>query len=528
MFETKLFKDRMCKIDKQVRLNYFICVFLKTFPISDVCLYGDPTVIRCVITIDKHEIFKNFAATDFKKIFIVDDNQLEIITTKERSAYLSSSSISEELRFQVVNLYEQMFPCSFILNMFNDDNVLLSGKKVIVLPSIKAKEATINTLESIIQSINPSSELVEKKPTLKQYIECTVGNLDEQCFSKYLPDSIKFKICEQNSVFPIMDRKLMLRRCNNLETTNEFTETNQVVSGYAVSTLSGILKYNEDYFIFTTGHGLNDTCTVDSDHYSLKDFMWPCSIQQTQIQQDLYFKSNIANNTKQDYFTVSDVAVLQPHEDVKEKFFANKQSFIEQDFIHEYNKEKNPVLPKWEQIKGNVEYSGMKTKGEMKVEGTAYIGRAYINNKGNGEILIFHERLYVASPPSLRDGECSVEGDSGACVIKKVTVGNTEEVKIHSFLKGSLLLKTKNYYYKLLSPAHFVLEQVKKLLGDDASPSFVSYTACTMTCTSDEDSMKDDFINQKDGTIDTMNDVSLNQNDDKCENNDKITTDYDD
>lgn len=67
MVESNLFKDRMCKIDKQVRLDYFKCVFLKIFPISDVCMYGDPIVIRCVITIDKKETFKNLAVIDFKK-----------------------------------------------------------------------------------------------------------------------------------------------------------------------------------------------------------------------------------------------------------------------------------------------------------------------------------------------------------------------------------------------------------------------------------------------------------------------------
>lgn len=63
-------------------------------------------------------------------------------------------------------------------------------------------------------------------------------------------------------------------------------------------------------------------------------------------------------------------------------------------------------------------------------------------------------------------------------------------MKIHSFLKGTITLRKKNTSdkkYKLLSPAHFVLEQVKKLLGGDASPSFVSYTTGTMTCTSDND-----------------------------------------
>jgi len=103
MVETNLFKDRMCKIDKQVRLDYFKCIFLKIFPISDVFIYGDPIVILCEITIDKKETFKNLAVIYFKKILVIDYDQLEInyllVTTKESSAYLSSPSTSEELAF---------------------------------------------------------------------------------------------------------------------------------------------------------------------------------------------------------------------------------------------------------------------------------------------------------------------------------------------------------------------------------------------------------------------------------------------
>ena len=74
--KTSLFKDRMTKIDKDIRLNFFVGVFLKTFPISNVCLYGHPVVIRCEIAIDKDDKMMKDAVLDFKEIFKVDDHQL--------------------------------------------------------------------------------------------------------------------------------------------------------------------------------------------------------------------------------------------------------------------------------------------------------------------------------------------------------------------------------------------------------------------------------------------------------------------
>ena len=135
----------------------------------------------------------------------------------------------------------------------------------------------------------------------------------------------------------------------------------------------------------------------------------------------------------------------------------------------------------------------------MIIEATAYIGRAcvYVNNKGVIQLLTFYERLYVAKPVSLKKGECSERGDSGACCTVEVeetqfdkndiesdnlkgyaescniesekseideggsvAVGNTKVVKIHSYLKA----KMPKSEYRLLSPAHFVLEQMRKIV----------------------------------------------------------------
>jgi hypothetical protein len=53
----------------------------------------------------------------------------------------------------------------------------------------------------------------------------------------------------------------------------------------------------------------------------------------------------------------------------------------------------------------------------------------------------------------------SKKGDSGSCVTIETTDETIEVVKIHSFLKG----KMNNLNYRLLSPAHFVLEQIRKI-----------------------------------------------------------------
>lgn len=180
-----------------------------------------------------------------------------------------------------------------------------------------------------------------------------------------------------------------------------FNEDGAVIGDTGTSTLSGIIEYNDDYLIFTTGHGLNVECRVDSDYYTLKDFMWPYSIRNEQIQNDEYFKSNIAKDAKMDSATVSDVAVLQPHKDVQDKFLAKKQCFIKQDFIQAYHKDGNPVLPNREQIEGEVEFSGYKTNyGEMIIKGTACIGREFVykSSEGKRQRLLFYERLYVAKP----------------------------------------------------------------------------------------------------------------------------------
>ncbi len=458
-------------------MELFVGVFQKTFPLSDVCLYEHPVVI----TIYEDDIMMKLAVLDFKKIFMVDDDHLEIkysVINGRRNLDTSSQWTLDELVVQVMYKYEQMFPCSFILNMFNDDNASLDEKKVIVVPTVKVKESTINTLEAIIQSIDPSSELARNKTTFKHYIDCIVDNLDEQCSSEYLPKAIEFGIIDYTRLCHVIPRE-------NPIDPQHFDEMNLDCNSTGVSTLSGVIKSDDDYFIFTTGHYLNVNSTVVNDNYTLKDFMWPGSTRVEKIDRNIYFQCNTSEDLMQDSYAVSDVAVLEPIELANFYFFGGTE-FNPQKFISAYNVKLNPVLPKREQIEGTVQYKGYMSDGKMTIEGTAYIGRecVFINKQGGIRSLTFYERLYVATPESLEKGECSEFGDSGACCTMEVeethfdkddsesdnlksyvdeggsvAVENTKVVKIHSYLKA----KMPKSEYRLLSPAHFVLEQMRKI-----------------------------------------------------------------
>ena len=488
--KTGLFNNRMTKIDENIRLELFVGVFLKTFPISNVCLYGHPVVIRCEITIYEDDIMMKHAGLDFKKIFMIDDDkQLKIndpAINDRRNVDTLSQWTSDILAVQVMYKYEQMFPCSFILNMFNDDNASLNGKKVIVVPSVKAKEATKNILEEIIKSLDPSSEQVDHHKIINNYIDCIVDTLDEQCDLECFPSkAIKFKIRDTTTqsdhhISRYHNLKNQKFAAGKVDEEEKFLENDKVTECIGTSTLSGIIKSNDDFFIFTTGHGLTSSCVPMNKNYSLKDYVWPCSRHENN---DLFFRSYGVQTAMNDYFTLSDVAVLEPNRDVIENFYkANKDNFVPKEFISEYKSGNSmyPVVPDKSQIKGSVQYSGCKTEGKMKIIGTAYVGREFLNTSGGVvEIVLYYERFYLAFPDGTSISK-SVEidandrvrkrmimppagsqyGDSGSCVTMETTDGTRKVVKIHSFLKG----KMTNINYRLLSPAHFVLEQMRKIV----------------------------------------------------------------
>jgi hypothetical protein len=370
---------------------------------SNVCLFGHPDVISCSMTINKNDFLKNSAVLDFRKIFMIEDNQLEIkyLSEEEKNIQLHSYHLLrtfEGMVCLVMHKYEQMFPCSFILNMFNDDNPSIGGKKIIVVPSVKAKDATMNILEEIMKSFDPSSKLVYHNTIMNYYIDCLVDTLDEQCDSEYLSSrAIKFNNSDRTTQSdPIIGYHdlIMQKFVTDSGEEEKIMENDEVIKCIGTSTLSGIIKSNDDFFIFTTGHGLTSSCVPMNKNYSLKDFVWPCSRHE---KNDLFFKSYGVQTDMNDYFTLSDVAVLEPNRDVIENFYKpNKDNFVPKEFISEYKSGNSmyPVVPDKSQIKGSVQYSGCITEGKMKIIGTAYVGRVFSNTSGKVvEIVSYYERF---------------------------------------------------------------------------------------------------------------------------------------
>ena len=490
--KTSLFNNRMTKIDKDIRLELFVGVLLKTFPISNVCLYGHPVVIKCEITIDKDDKMMMDAVLDFKKIFMVDGKQLEIndlAINDRRNDDISSQWTSDMLAVQVMYKYEQMFPCSFILNMFG-------GKKVIVVPSVKAKEATRNILEEIMKSLDPSSELVDHHTIMNNYIDCIVDTIDEQCTYLYLPkQAVEFRnTSEVISSRDSFTGEIVMQKFDTGAVVKEkIIENPRVVTDCGISTMSGTIKSGDDYFVFTTGHGLAPGCQPVNENYSLKDFMWPSYFRSSQIK-DCLFESFIMKNAVNRYPTISDVAVLQPSQNAMSKFYS-VSNFVERDFIGEYNKG-DPVVPESTQIKGAVKYVGCKTEGIMQIIGTAYLPFVSSNQIGKKtEVVTIYERLYLALPvkgietTEFDEGGItsteSIKGDSGAGIVMVVTDENIVDTRrIHSFLKG----KMKNNNYRLLSPAHFVLEQIRKIVKKPDAV-FVEFSPSTTVIQPNHDSI---------------------------------------
>ena len=224
---------------------------------------------------------------------------------------------------------------------------------------------------------------------------------------------------------------------------------------YFCSTLSGIVQCDDNLYLFTTGHGMSDRCTVDSNDYELVNKIWPSSLVTEDVNQLKKYGGTISGGNIESF--VSDVAILKPK---TADIFGECSLYKKLDYVKSYEepfpKMIVPFLPVINETV-HVLYSGCKTKGKMKVVGSG-CAKQFLGD------LCIHERFYIAKPyPWFYNGYVSEwllgttmteECDSGACVT------TTVDDKIHSFVIGKIIGPDQ---FRLLSPAHFVLEQIKTL-----------------------------------------------------------------
>jgi hypothetical protein len=262
------------------------------------------------------------------------------------------------------------------------------------------------------------------------------------------------------------------------------------------TTLSGVVlgsNSNDEkvLYAFTTGHNIEDHHKIKG--YNVVGSVWP-SMLRVDTAINILFGSTLPEIDDFDTFKfVSDITVLQP--DTYRPFY-EKASYEEVSLICKYDEENNmPLLPDENDMLGIVHYRGkITTKGTMNVIGYGHCAQWFTNTSDiKGKL---YERFYVAEPINPITG--SEPGDSGAYCYKKSN-DDCKNDRIHSFLVG----KVGNYM--ILTPAHFALEQIKKITRN-RTLQFVRYTGVNKIISDDSDDDDTDDYRNNDDDDDYIND----------------------
>jgi hypothetical protein len=341
----------------------------------------------------------------------------------------------------------------FFLESVEGDNVAYNcsntTKEVMVLPSLQAKDHSMNKMKEYIEHIKQTSLYGDKENIYNKFIERIkheIGDIEDQCGS--------------------MGLDLHFRNAMSFENENKIERVYQTtISGKSshpnakmnidisyrkefCSTLSGIVQCDEDLYLITTGHGMSDRCTVDSKDYELVNKMWPQALESKDADRLKKYKyGGILSGDSMESF-VSDVAILKPKTaDLFGKYSFSKELSYVKLYDEPYPGMIVPSMPVINEAV-HVLYSGCKTKDKMKVVGSGYFKQLL------GKLWIY-ERFYIAIPYPSDNLEwflgttMTEECDSVACVTTAV------EDKIDSFVIGKI---DGPEQFRLLSPAHFVLE----------------------------------------------------------------------
>lgn len=462
VIESKLIKDRIATItDKQILMDQFTSVFQKSFRYSSITMYDEP-VTRCSILISAEDMIEKKWIHDLKDLLTLSDDQVHIHFDNDENNKVEYPE--ENLCDISIQKYFQFFPCCVMLTIMekvdektNEDNSSETTKHVIVLPSLQAKDHSLNKLNNYIEYIKQTSLYGDKDVGGYDRIKYEIGDIEEHCGSIGLDLYFNNTKSFENEI----------KNQRNYSVTMISGESNQPNINIDIdisypqifrSTLSGIVQCDEDFYLVTTGHGMSDKCIPINTSYEceLTDRIWPSALELSDAKEFIESKcygSTLSGGSIESF--VSDVAILKLTGDIDQVF---KCPLINADIISEYTKilrQKVPSLPNIDKLKEKVHYSGYMTQGEMEI-----VGSGAFCQKFNGHWI--YERFYVAKhiSSSLFDYCFSNEtlpGDSGACV-------TTKDFAIHSFLIGKT---SGNDQFRLLSPAHFVLEQIKTLTAKE-------------------------------------------------------------
>jgi len=465
VLKSKLIKDRIATItDKQILMDQFTRIFRKTFRYSSITMYDEP-VTKCSIQISYEDVIEKKWILELKDLLMLTDDQIHIHFYNDVSNKIDYHE--EDLYDISLQKYLQFFPCSTIFNIIEgvDDKTSAykssdTVKQVIVLPSLQAKDHSMNKLNEYIKILYGDHF---QYSTLNERISYEIGDIEEQCGSIVLDLNFNNTKSFENKILVKKVYQTVISGTSNHPLTT--IDANISYHKDLCSTLSGLVQCDDDLYVITSGHGMSDECTPLNESYTLESRMWPSALDPTDVNDLKKYSYLSYKSSDWDICNfVSDVAILKPSESEKRKLKDN-YLFSVAKIIAQYAEVEGieiPVLPGINELKRMVHYSGCKSTGSMDVVGFGFCAHEVVGK------LWIHERFYVAKHVESKfakdyngedendknDGTTgTLPCDSGACVV-------TDDNEIHSFVIG---MTTGDKKFRILSPAHFVLKQINKL-----------------------------------------------------------------
>jgi hypothetical protein len=392
-----------------------------------------------------------------------------------------------------------------ILESVDGDNIAYNcsntTKEVMVLPSLQAKDHSMNKMRQYIEHIKQTSLYGDKENIYNKFnerLKYEIGDIEDQSGSMGLDLHFhnKKSFEHENKI----ERLYQTTISGKSSHPNAKMNIDISYSQEFFSTLSGMVQCDDDLYLITTGHGMSDECTPLNDNYMLESKMWPSALGSKDVS-DLN-KYNSFLSTKSDWDVckfVSDVAILKPTE-FEKRTLKNNYLFPDAKIIAHYDVVDDievPVLPGINELYRRVYYSGCKSTGTMDV-----VGSGSFTHKVDK--LWIHERSYVAKHVNSMfmtdyvgendDDDDGTTGtlpcDSGACVI-------TGDDEIHYFVIGRIVGADG---FRLLSPVHYILKQISKLTKKK-NVKFVKYVRKVST-PKDDIKVENEFRDQEDSSID--------------------------
>ena len=463
VIHSDLIKNRIAAIsDRQILMDEFLGVFQKSFRHSSITIMHDEPITKCSINISADDKIEVEWVGQLRDLLNLSD-QITINVDNDDNV----DDREDDLCDIILQKYNRYFPCSIICNIIDK-----GYKVVIIVPSLEAKKYSMNKLtEYAVDYIKHNTQYGGKEKIdsiLNELIKYEIGDIEEQCnFDElelqFTNQTLPEKVPERARTIQMISGETRSNRKEDEDKKREEDEDEAEKRRNLCCTLSGIVQCDDgDIYVITTGHGMSNTCTPINSNYTLIGRMWPSALLPSDADDVVKSKSydSTLNGGDKEPF-VSDVAILQPNIDIRTVTECPRSDIIK--YHMEIRGTTVPIIPGYgttvpiNKLKAKVVYTGCRTKGEMEVVGSGHFCQRLNTN-------YIYEKFYVAIHISSHlnekvddvDGSNgTIPGDSGARV-------TTLDGKIHSFLIG---MTTGDDKFRLLSPAHFVLEQIKSMTG---------------------------------------------------------------